>query len=287
MAYKSCVCLQTKEGTAVAGLLSSEMAAMLSFAIIPERLKHYKDDSDNKVFENHCRQHAVELGMAASEWPKITFPAFISMDWATVHPWPRCVVSVARGPPKDLNSAVNQKISVMKELLPRKAARTAPQPSVLGTQDLRACRHEIDTRDAYETKYGHAIADKVQWELALERPELWACVLPQQWMPLAKVSPDIHSPVEHMVRTVKADVKRQLHAYDFNSPDLWKGPVYQQFIRNAVQTKGRGSYGLSHIKGSVAKWPKVCQILAAEPGEELTSYHELWMPRAAYWPCLN
>jgi hypothetical protein len=80
------------------------------------------------------------------------------------------------------------------------------------------------------------------------------CGFPVQWMPLPKVAPDMHIPVERMVRTVKADVQRRLHAYDLNIQKLWKGTVYQQFIEDAVNDKSNDSHGLDHIKCSIATW---------------------------------
>jgi hypothetical protein len=77
-----------------------------------------------------------------------------------------------------------------------------------------------------------------------------------------------------MVRTSKADVMRQLCAYDLNSRKLWKWPAYQKFNENAVEEKGNDSYVLRHIRGSIAKWPKVCQILAAEREKEINIHHK-------------
>lgn len=87
-------------------------------------------------------------------------------------------------------------------------------------------------------------------------------LLPQQFMPLVRVTPDIHMAVEHMVRTLKFAVKQQalLHMH---SDMLFYARTWQGWLEEAVEERGNGERGRKHIKRSVEKQEWVCRILRA------------------------
>jgi hypothetical protein len=116
-----------------------------------------------------------------------------------------------------------------------------------------------------------------QWKESIMMPE-FCCLLPQQFMPLSKVSPDLHNCAEHMVGTLKSDVRRQLLDSDLNNPELWKGRAYQAMLLDAVRERGNGPSGLNHVRRSVEKWPCTCAILAADEDEEVTLHYIFGKP---------
>lgn len=121
---------------------------------------------------------------------------------------------------------------------------------------------------------GQSAAGQLSWmqqtlrRLADERKDV-RILLPQQFMPLAKVTPDIHSVVEHMVRTLKHAVKMQalLHLH---SDVLYKARTWQQWLLEAVQDLGNGENGHNHINRSIEKQKCICQILCTPAGQLVT-----------------
>ena len=99
-------------------------------------------------------------------------------------------------------------------------------------------------------------------------------LLPQQFMPLVPVTPDLHSPVEHMVRTLKCFV-RQLARDHMHSDELYDASKWQEWNDLAVRSRGSDRdangnvVGNMHVKRSVEKQYCICQILATPAGQKL------------------
>lgn len=137
---------------------------------------------------------------------------------------------------------------------------------------------------ALEQALNTAIAN---WQDAHEGVDFWeACFwhagqelsalrtwLLQQINVNVKSTPDIQSPAEHGVGTVKRDVREQLLQFDMHSDKLWEGRQYQEFVRNAVNARLTGEAGRHHVRGSVRKLPCILKILAADAGTDVTLHY--------------
>lgn len=111
-------------------------------------------------------------------------------------------------------------------------------------------------------------------DLQLRRIGIWLpgmiCLLPQQIMPLPRVCPDIHCPVEHLVGTLKHWVTTKIREERYgDSGKLYLGVTYQRWVRQAVAERGNGVSGRHHVSRSVEKQRWVCEILAAEEGAQV------------------
>ena len=102
-------------------------------------------------------------------------------------------------------------------------------------------------------------------QLANERKEA-RVLLPQQFMPLVKTTPDIHCPVEHMIGTLKAKVKQKAWEHVMDA-DLYDAAVWQRWLNEAVAEYGNGVNGRKHISGSFRKQKCICEILRTPQGE--------------------
>lgn len=91
------------------------------------------------------------------------------------------------------------------------------------------------------------------------------CLLPQQIMPLPKVTPDIHCPVEHMVNTIKTKVYARVREHLFGE-DMMKGVTYQRWVNDVIEKHCNGEPGRKHVRRSVEKQFWICKIVAAAPG---------------------
>jgi len=143
-------------------------------------------------------------------------------------------------------------------------ARRSPSPEPVHDP------HQVvqDALRAYREREGLDFVQQMMREKANKQP-WWRCLLPQQFMPLCEISPDIHSPVEHMVRTQKAFVRRKMQAEDPMGSKLGQAVTFQKWILEGVQERGCGARGLHHISRSVEKLLCICQILAADEGQEV------------------
>lgn len=273
--------------------MASELAAMFCHSVIPTLRSHYlrqattdreQTEGEIKEYEKKCKDLAVKLQMKPHEWPLVTLPFFVSMDWDSRHTWVRSVLAVPRVRAPRMQTATDEALEAAlpgysqeaeSQANARAAADTRRDASNRGGFSAAMVRQAAvaPTRqqqlDAYIEQHGVDPRLYYLWRMALVQPELWATMIPLQFMPLSKVSPDIHCVVEHMVGTVKNAVRMHLMQDDLQNKALWLGQTYQHSLVQAVNARGRGQKGVKHISGSVRKQPLVCEILAADEGEEL------------------
>lgn len=268
-------------GTRPQAPVASELAAMFSAVVVPTLREHYIDRAQpnwQADFVQQCKHVCSQLGLPQHQWARITLPAFVSIDHDPRHGHLRQLLSLPRVPAAELRTTQRHTyedvlgVTTPQELDSRQLGRAVDLTqlvpgSPLATQLQR--QQQLDLALAnYQAQHGCELWHYTKFQLALYRPE-FITLIPQQFMPLCKVAPDIHCPVEHMVRTIKNEVQEQILATDLNDQRLWTGGYYQELIMKAVAKHGSGDQGRHHIAGSVRKQPVVCQILAAEQGEEL------------------
>lgn len=279
-------CLQTVEGRTPQGLPASELAAMFCHSVVPKLRSYYLKDPTSahqvKAYKRKCQAFAAKLQLPKWQWPLVTLPFFISMDWDTRHTWVRQVLACPRAQDSDIG-AVTQQARNANFTLPHpnhnpaemheQRERTASDRGGFSTVMTRhgANQSTLDQqRKLYRTAHGYDCELMALFDKAILEPEVWATLIFHQFMPLSKVSPDMHCPPEHAVGTCKVGVRVKLMECNFDDKELWKGLTYQTMLLDVIKEKLNGKPGLYQISRSVQKQPLICKILAAEQGEEVT-----------------
>ena len=285
--------VQNNDGLLAGSVVSSEMAAMFEFAILPT----IREDYLGPDYEKDCKDFAALIGLEEHMWPLVHVPDFFSADSAKIHARMRKMIAAPRHPLAQLENMRRECLSTVlgipraelpQCIEPRMQPAPPPPPHTSLQQWAAGSRGAAAAEAAAAEAREEQRAARLKAALAayIEREgvepwqhELWqlskwrighVCLLLEQWMPLSAVSPDIHSPVEHMVGTLKRDVHERVLNEDPNDPSLKKGKTYQHFIRRAVASRGNSPAGDVHIAGSVRKLPYICEILAADKGKKLT-----------------
>ena len=192
-------------------------------------------------------------------------------------PWGLSPLETAPAPPQPRAQGVVQ--SGMLATLQGRARPAALQPTEREREEQRradaAATRGTDALNRALLKYsadngGADFVDVCMRDMARTNPAM-RCIWPQQWMPLCKVTPDIHSPVEHMVGTIKHYLKRKMRENLCAKDDLlFQASTYQDWVLAAVEEKGNGEAGRHHITRSVDKQKCICMILAAPKTEIVT-----------------
>lgn len=94
----------------------------------------------------------------------------------------------------------------------------------------------------------------------------WRCLLPQQLMPLAVATPDLHSPAEVGVRCVKAPVKHLLQKTPTTAPCLLKAATYQRYIQAHMDEKHNTGEDKYTARRCIDKLLCIAKIISAEAG---------------------
>lgn len=275
-AYKlQCCCpLQSLEGKPSGALCGSELVCAFDRKVLPEWQARL-NPSNRAAYKEKCVAFAKKLGLPDKDWASITLPVFFSLDHDTRHAWVFQRLSGPRVPAAKLEAMFAE---VIKDVL---GLDLPPLPQaqihdLVGDLDagreaaaVRARRNQILQQwDQHCTDIGRDPWQEKKWDLARTRPE-FICIGPKQRFPLVPVTPDANSPAEHMVRSVKAEVREYVLNMDPASPLLRKGVTYQRMINRAVQVRGNGARGLHQIRRSIAKLPCIFKILAAELNEKI------------------
>lgn len=290
--------MQTKEGSQAQAPVSSELAAMFTHAILPTLRSHYynpnKPGMGWRDYEDKCQEFAERIGLPEDEWYRVTIPCFFSLDWDTRHTWVRQYIAMpGRGADHlaafDELTFTEKGITKSQPCRPPEAAfdlNDALDPAKRALQlqmmkSLREVQQSADERETFRADFYKAenydMVHHARWKKSISDNN-FLTVLPQQFMPLSKVSADIHSTVEHMVGTIKGEVRRLLLASDFGDAELWKGRTYQSFVNKAVASRGNGAKGKHHIGKSTEKQRIICRILAAEKGFEFDVRYTFGVP---------
>ena len=257
---------------------------MFCHSVLPTLRKHYlvdhTDPQQLEAYKRKCKALASNLELPEWQWPQITLPFFVLMDWDPRHTWVRQVLATPRVTERHLETFCHEALTTAlgkdQTSLPgadgadnvRNAQNRGGISGTL-TRNRQLQQSLGDQRATYREQHGYDCELYAAWQQALMQPSVWATVTPQQFMPLCKVAPDVHCPPEHMVGTVKLTVREDLLSGDLTNRALWKGVTYQGMLNEAVNTRGNGDLGKYHISRSVEKQPLVCKILGAEEGEEV------------------
>ncbi len=289
--------MQTREGKAPLSITSAEFAAMLDLAILPALQSFYliwhpplmPGEVDYGFYAWQCRQFAAELGLPVTKWNKVFLPAYISLDHAKIHVWARKTCFAPRQPAAKQSLAVAQRYNNDFGLLaPDDFDLFAPPPgpddnaAVQGVVNMLAglgqaqqpqppaqpTINQLRAGIMRETlqEYTQGDPDGCCWvqntlhALSVDMAGMM-CLLPQQIMPLVEVTPDIHSPIEHLVATVKWNVRKRLLEFDVADELLFKGRTFQDWLNEAVLEFCNGEKGRRHMRGSIDKQKCICQLL--------------------------
>lgn len=284
--------MQTAQGKAAQGPVASELAAMFTYAVLPTlRKPWYEEGAAGNLgnwehYKKKCEAFAKQLGIPDAERHRITLPFAISIDWDPRHTWLREVMASA-GRCASLREACDEEairlqnptildeIRQLEENLLACAPPTSHNLADLTQRDAMPARLELQEKQRQlhqlllDLRTGRGGRDLyLQAYLTKSRKDCrFITVTLEQFMPLSKVSPDLHSPIEHMVRTIKEFVKSEFHTGGRSDQELRQGRTYQEFVNNAVASKGNGPAGKAHIGGSVEKQEAICKVLAASKGK--------------------
>ncbi|MGV0990573.1 hypothetical protein [Limnohabitans sp.] len=288
--------MQTVEGKVPQGLPASELAAMFCHSVVPKLRSFYLKDPNNKTqvkaYKTKCKEFAKKLQLPEWQWPLVTLPFFISMDWDSRHTWVRQVLACPRATDDAVGDVTRKARNRDFAQLPhpvldpadmqRDGLRDAANRGGLGPMLSRARANAMtldQQRDDFRTKHKYDSELMALWEMAIDDPAVWATLIFHNFMPLSKVSPDMHCPPEHGVGTCKIGVRTKLSECDFEDRQLWKGATYQEMLVEVVKTKMNGEVGLHQIRRSVQKQPLICKILAAEQGEDVVLHYKFGLKR--------
>ena len=274
---------------------------MFTHAILPTLRSHYYDPTKPgmgwEAYEQKCKAFAEKIKLPNKDAHRVTLPCFISIDWDTRHTWVRQYIAMP-GRSADALAAFDDQTFIIHGL-PNNTATpaSAPPPAAFNLFDalepaerllqlshvsrLQQAENIVSERTRYRDEFfARTACDMIlaaRWKPSLSNNN-FITVLAQQFMPLSKISPDIHSPAEHMVGTIKNTVKALLLACDFGDVELWKGRTYQRFINEAVATRGNGNAGQHHIGKSVQKQEIICKILATDEGKAFPVHYVFGKP---------
>ena len=258
-------------------------------------LKEKPDGSgyDYEDYKRQCQEFAARLKLPKHLWSLVHVPAFISLDNASIHDWARRLCFAPRQPDDVLEKHMLQRYHMWSGLVPPStydfglsADKTPPAVDLIARHmtarglvqaPARTKEQQDDISNANimrNTIREHDQANECRWvqdqlhALSLELPGM-ICLVPQQVMPLPKVTPDLHCPIEHMVGTVKAYVRAKIFDFDVPDAELQMARTYQRWINEAVQEKGNGAAGRRHVTRSVDKQKCIAQILSTPADREV------------------
>lgn len=298
--------VQTAKGKWPQKTTSSEFAAFFDLVILPKLRSFYlRRNADGSVdyedYAERCRKFAVEeLKLPPRLWSKVHLPAYISLDNAPIHKWARKLSFRPRQSAQALRDMLGPRFRRDFKLPAHFAAQYpvfAKQPdeparrrdaAVQGKSHPEPRRQQLSREEVEAARAAfrnanimrnhileHDAVNDRSWvqdqlhELSLSKPGM-ICLVPQQWMPLAPVTPDIHCPIEHIVGTVKAFVRDRLLDFDVPDEALQLGATYLGWLEEAVRTKCNGEAGRHHLTRSIHKQNCICQILKTPEGCSVT-----------------
>jgi hypothetical protein len=299
--------MQKKRGGLAEACNSAELAAMFDLRVFPQLLQAQllkKEDghTEQAIYDDYVRQRKEFAAQIGRHWTLVFYPFWLSMDNCKKHPWLRRLMLQ----PRLSDAEAQQMAEEFKCELDRQVDERAKQQWMAehgkNVLETVAAMHDLRTPADEQAAYQEAAIGALQahmqcnrdarraalaaerdsdgltlsqrmYEAAAWRKPWLRLMWPEQFMPLTPCTPDIHMVVEHMVRTIKAFVRRAFWV-DMKGRCPWQAKTYQHFMNEGVKQRGNGKKGRDHIAGSLGKLPKTLQILAAKKGEVLTITHE-------------
>lgn len=223
------------------------------------------------TYNADCAAMSEELGKPVSQ------PFWLSMDNAKVHPHGRLRLMTPREPPPAILAKMREQI------FPLLAAASSSSQDVETRFEALLLKHMPEFIAFHSTQVmSTPLADaciKLYYELCetpgctIDRPDLFHlhrfCLHWDQFMPLPSLSPDLHSPIEHMVGTIKGEIKRWARGQDKHSPDLFSAAYWQAGVTGIMNkfVVGGPSCAANHCNGSITKWKNCVKIVAANKGD--------------------
>lgn len=278
--------MQTKDGAIASGLVGSEVLALLCLVMLPEMLHRLLARCGCEVgssgHDELCKAYADAIGHPQL-WPYIYYPFPLSLDNDSRHAWgrdsllqPRLTDKQAAALEKELQTA--ERNAVIRDIAEhimagmRSRMRVTEQLARIVIELAKEQERDPEQRkqalDRIEQRTGLPFRLAEKRRLMKDRPWL-RIVLPQQFMPLTKVSPEINMPVEHRVDDVKGDLCDsvwQLLCTVLEERILFDARTYQLMVELAVQKRSNEA-GRNAIFGSIRKQRQCCRALAANTDE--------------------
>ena len=259
---------------------------MFSVKVLPTLRQQYYTRGSDAAFKRCCIAFARKVGLPRELWPMVTVPCFMSLDNDTRHTWLRQVIALPRLPADVLDRHDREFLLAQLEQF---GLRARELPVSLDGDHVDAfdlmCdedRRRAAAQPKLHKQYDEAIERYVEkysvhplwlgrWYRSLT-DDRYLVMIPMQLMPLSPVSPDIHSPVEHMVGTLKTGLYELIFEFagQFDFSHLKRGATYQKMIDTVVREHGNGKEAKQHIRRSVQKQPQICKVLAADAGTPVT-----------------
>ena len=294
--------------------VASELTAMFELAIFPWIRSFYtKPELHNgKDFETLCKEYCAARGMPESMWVQIDCPCNFVIDNDPRHALMRQYMAVPRDP--QLREQKQQWLSALRDAQaqcsqaepappPAKRAATVPEATAHASEQdachavlqrdtsaapaellhartqLASVTREQATLARYKEQHGVDYYQHCMWKMAAA-DKRYCRILPQQFADHPPNSPEMNSPAEHMVYTIKWTTTSDIKKIRCDFEKLKRGVTYQEMIERAVAERGNGDAGRWHIMRSVEKLECIHKILAADAGAEVTVQYifKRWAP---------
>lgn len=188
----------------------------------------------NSSYNQDCKDIAVQIGL-----PRVDYPFFISMDNATVHLHGRALMMEPRHP-------TPSQLMYIRETIARHILKSNKNPAVLQQMHQIALRHFPDLSIGPQIWFHPAVADDLlqlhyqlcEQDLTLERPYCYHhhrfVLHAQHYMPLSGKSPDLHSPVEHMVQILKCSIRHWIRESETHSSHMYYARSWKHDLQSVV-----------------------------------------------------
>lgn len=266
--------MQTKTGKKPQAVASSDMAALLEVM-----LKEFRKAAGEagrgqpgNTYNDVCAAMSEELGKEVEQ------PFWVSMDNAKVHPHGRLRLMTRRDPPPPILA------DMRKQIFPLLTAASMSSTDIETRFEALLLKFVPDFIASQSAPFvvSAPFADaciELYYELCetpgctIARPELFHMhryrLHWDQFMPLPPLSPDLHSPIEHMVGTIKGKIKRWAREQDKHSPTLFEAATWQRAVTGIMNefVVGGVSCAANHCMGSITKWKNCVKIVAANKGD--------------------
>lgn len=294
--------VQAMTGNDAKSAVASELSAMFANSVLPWIRSFYLHQE--KPLEQLCAEYCAMRGLPAHEWPSVHIPASFVIDNDPRHAAMRQYIALPR-----VNMVEKQQQWLGRcrdeqqahDAMHGEPSQPVPQrPHVFAYQqqseayNLQHCDIALDRvteaspaefqrakRRRDQQRSDQAVLNRFAAEhggVDLYQVHVWVhartdsrylCVRPEQWAVHPANTPEMNSPAEHMVKTLKEYVHGQMTDAHCNLAVLKRGCEYQQWIQDAVQQRGNGDTGRWQIMRSVEKLSCIHRILSAPTDAEI------------------
>lgn len=282
-------CLQNKEGGKAQGTVGAEHYACLQFGVVPWAMANLRRKADKAgvPFAEYLKDTQQEMAagmklpaMVEGQQTCVCLPYWISLDNASVHKLAREQMMQPRVPTeatfnrssRTLHTAVMLQQTyqgcIERARLGMYDGHSSDPPPFYFNDAERAMHANwaLDSDMFPKALAKYATACKSHGLHDVEHPELvrdHITIDPYQYMPLGPKMPDCHSPIEHMIGTIKGYVSRAFNNMDHHNPKLLSLQWYLDQVRDCVRELN-GDAAKRHVLGSLQKWKFAVRLVASE-----------------------